>query len=135
MAERPVFIPAPKGPNLVRKYLVVFHWHAGMSVKQAQKSIDSLHDAAKKELHVDDVLEISSKSKDPLGVKLSAFNLMIHTMKYKQAFSVECAYQSAKVFEHGGPYKDILYMTSREAKGDPASSRQRQAERLSILRG
>jgi hypothetical protein len=119
MAERPIFVPASMGPNLVSKHLIIFDWHAGMSVKQAQKSIDSLHDAAKKELRVDEVLEISSKSKDPLGVKLSAFNLMIHTMRHHQTFSVECAYQASKVFEHGGPYKDILYMTSREAKGDP----------------
>lgn len=90
-----------------------------MSITQSQKSIDSLHSAAKKQLHVDEILEISSKSKDERGVKLSAFNLMIHTQKYGQAFSVECAYQSSKVFELGGPYKDIRNMTSREAKGEP----------------
>jgi hypothetical protein len=90
-----------------------------MSVKQAQKSIDSLHEATKRRMNVDKVLEISSKSKDPKGVKLSAFNLMINTKKYNQTFSVECAYQSAKVFEHGGPYKDLRDRTSREAKLDP----------------
>jgi hypothetical protein len=31
---------------------------------------------------------------------------------------VECAFQGSKVFEHGGPYLDILGMTSREAKKD-----------------
>ncbi|CAN7509824.1 hypothetical protein LJR290_003457 [Variovorax sp. LjRoot290] len=98
---------------------MAFTWHAGMSVKQAQKSIDSLHDAARQQLSVERVLEISSKSKDPLGVKLSAFNLMIHTIKYQQTFSVECAYQSAKVFEAGGPYKDLREKSSREAKLDP----------------
>lgn len=101
------------------KHNVEFQWFAGMSVKQAQKSIDSLHYAAERLLKVDKVLEISSKSKDPQGVRLSAFNLMIRTKKYGQEFSVECAFQSAKVFEHGGPYKDIRSMTSREAKGDP----------------
>ena len=96
-----------------------FQWYAGMSITQAQKSIDSLHAIAKEQLHVNEVLEISSKSRDERGVKLSAFNLMIQTQKYGQAFSVECAYQSSKVFERGGPYKDIRSMTSREAKGDP----------------
>lgn len=119
MALRPVFVPSLTGKSLVWKHDVDFQWFAGMSVKQAQKSIDSLHHAADKQLKIDKVLEISSKSKDPLGVKLSAFNLLIRTKKYGQEFSVECAYQSAKVFEHGGPYKDIRGMTSREAKSDP----------------
>lgn len=119
MAERPVFAPVLSGPTLVRVWDISFTWSAGMSVKQAQKSIDSLHEAAKKRMNVDKVLEISSKSKDPKGVKLSAFNLLINTKKHNQTFSVECAYQSAKVFEHGGPYKDLREKTSREAKTDP----------------
>lgn len=119
MATRPIFIPAPKGPSLVWKHDVSFQWYAGMSIQQSQRSVDSLHAAAKEQLQVSKVLEISSKSRDPLGVKLSAFNLMIHTTKYHQTFSVECAYQSSKVFECGGPYKDIRDLTSREAKGDP----------------
>lgn len=32
--------------------------------------------------------------------------------------SVECAFQGSKVFESGGPYKDIFGVTSREAKKD-----------------
>ena len=119
MAERPVFAPGLVGPTLVRTWDISFNWSAGMSVKQAQKSIDSLHEAAKQRMKVDKILEISSKSKDPMGVRLSAFNLMINTRKYNQKFSVECAYQSAKVFEHGGPYKDLRDRTSREAKLDP----------------
>lgn len=119
MAERPIFVPVLAGPTLVRTWDISFAWSAGMSVKQAQKSIDSLHVAAIQRMNVDKVLEISSKSKDPKGVKLSAFNLMINTKKYNQTFSVECAYQSAKVFERGGPYKDLRERTSREAKLDP----------------
>lgn len=119
MAERPVFVPVLSGPTLVRTWDISFTWSAGMSVKQAQKSITSLHEAAMRRMNVDKVLEISSKSKDPKGVKLSAFNLMINTKKYNQTFSVECAYQSAKVFEEGGPYKDLREKTSREAKLDP----------------
>jgi hypothetical protein len=119
MAERPVFAPDLIGPTLVRAWDIPFTWFAGMSVKQAQKSIDSLHEEAMQRMKVDKVLEISSKSKDPLGVRLSAFNLMINTKKHNQKFSVECAYQSAKVFERGGPYKDLREVTSREAKLDP----------------
>lgn len=119
MAERPIFVPVLSGPTLVRTWDIAFTWSAGMSVKQAQKSIGSLHEAAKQRINVDKVLEISSKSADPMGVKLSAFNLMINTKKYNQTFSVECAYQSAKVFQHGGPYKELRDKTSREAKTDP----------------
>jgi hypothetical protein len=118
MAERPIFAPVLSGPILVRTWNIAFTWHAGMSVKQAHKSIDSLHEEAKRQLSVGKVLEISSKSRDPKGVKLSAFNLMINTKKYRETFSVECAYQSAKVFERGGPYKDLREKSSREAKLD-----------------
>lgn len=90
-----------------------------MAVSQAQKSIRSLHDAAQKKLHVDKVLEISSKSTQELGIRLSAFNLMIKTLKYEREFSVECAYQSGKVFERGGPFTDLLRKNSIEAKKDP----------------
>lgn len=63
-------------------------------------------------------MEISSKSTDLLGVQLSAFNLMIETKKTSKKFSVECAFQSSKVFEHGDPYKDLLCNDSRSAKKD-----------------
>src|SRR5262249_18781 len=33
--------------------------------------------------------------------------------------TVECAFQSSKVFEFGGPYEDLLFASSREAKSDP----------------
>ena len=33
--------------------------------------------------------------------------------------SVECAFQSSKVFERGGPFIDLLWKDSREAKRDP----------------
>ena len=32
--------------------------------------------------------------------------------------SLECAFQSSKVFEHGGSFRDLLSKTSREAKKD-----------------
>ena len=32
--------------------------------------------------------------------------------------SVECAFQGSKIFENGGPYTDLFYKTSREAKKD-----------------
>ena len=117
MANRPVFTPNLReiGVNLLD---VDFIWSPGMAISQKQKSIASLHEQAKK-LGVSHALEISSKSTLEIGRNLSAFNLFITTRKYKFRFSVECAYQSSKVFENGGPYIDLLHKTSREAKKDP----------------
>lgn len=118
MAERPIFIPSAEGPALVRTKYVGFQWFPGMAASQKQKSVDSLHAAAVKQPGIDKVLEVSSKSREDIGVALSAFNLTFTTVKHSRTFSVECAYQGSKVFEHGGPYIDIFGMTSREAKKD-----------------
>jgi hypothetical protein len=98
--------------------MIEFKWFPGLSRSQAQKSINSLHEAARKILGVDNILEISSKSLDEKGVRLSAFNLMIKTVKYEKEFSLECAFQSSKVFEKGGPYTDLLSARPIDAKRD-----------------
>ncbi|WP_368649914.1 DarT1-associated NADAR antitoxin family protein [Brucella intermedia] len=118
MAERPVFIPAAEGQALVKTRYIEFQWFPGMAVSQKQKSVDSLHAAARQLPSVSNLLEVSSKSRQELGVALSAFNLTFTTLKHKRTYSVECAFQASKVFENGGPYVDILDMTSREAKRD-----------------
>jgi hypothetical protein len=89
-----------------------------MAKVQAQKSIMSLHKNAIRQIGVGKVLEISSKSLDELGIALSAFNLTISTPKGRK-YSLECAYQSAKVFERGGPFLDLRDMRSIDAKRDP----------------
>lgn len=118
MAKRPIFIPATEGPALVKTNFVEFQWFPGMATSQKQKSVDSLHAAALKLPGISKVLEVSSKSRTELGVALSAFNLTFTTVKHNRTFSVECAFQGSKIFEHGGPFIDIFGMTSREAKKD-----------------
>jgi hypothetical protein len=118
MAERPVFVPVMEGPVLVRTLHVDFQWFPGMSVSQKQKSVDSLHGAAQQFLGPQKILEVSSKSRDELGIALSAFNLTVETVKHRRKFCVECAYQGSKVFEHGGPFIDLFEKTAREAKRD-----------------
>jgi len=118
MAQRPLFIPATEGPALVLTKYVEFQWFPGLAASQKQKSVDSLHANALKLPGISKVLEVSSKSREDLGVALSAFNLTFTTVKHNRTFSVECAFQGSKVFEHGGPYIDIFGMTSREAKKD-----------------
>lgn len=116
MALRPVFIPNYEGPYLVTSKLIDFEYHFGLSIIQKQKSIDALHSSIKKEFGLINILEVSSKSKNNLGVNLSAFNLEINDKNKK--YSVECAFQGSKVFENGGPFLDIFNKTSKEAKQD-----------------
>ena len=119
MAERPVYIPKSSGPLLVKTEMVKFQWFPGMAVSQKQKSIAALHEAAIQKNICLRPLEISSKSPVTTGVALSAFNLASQTQKSQRSFTVETAFQSSKVFEQGGPYRDLLHVTSREAKKDP----------------
>lgn len=119
MANRPVYSPEFSGELLVTTKFVEFQWHPGMAAVQKQKSIRSLHDAARREGMCESPLEVSSKSENELGVALSAFNLAVKTAKHQRVFTVETAYQSSKVFSNGGPYKELLFGTSRAAKKDP----------------
>ena len=116
MANRPVFLPLKSKTSYVRELSIEFQWFAGMSVSQKQKSIVSLHEATRKRLGDTNILEISSKSKEPLGVQLSAFNLKVPLDN--RLVAVEVAFQAGKVFEKGGPFLDLLDGTSRDAKGD-----------------
>lgn len=118
MAERPLFIPSTEGLALVRTKYIKFQWFPGMAASQRQKSVDSLHAAALTLPDIVKVLEVSSKSREELGVSLSAFNLSFTTVRHNRTLSVECAYQGSKIFEQGGPFVDIFSMSSREAKKD-----------------
>jgi hypothetical protein len=117
MAERPVFISCLEKNGFVKVENIEFQWYAGFAITQKQRSISSLHENIINKYPSLKVLEISSKSLEPLGVSLSAFNLMIRTINKKE-FSVETAFQASKVFENGGPYLDLYEKTSREAKKD-----------------
>lgn len=116
MAIRPVFMVS-FDKLFFKKEDIQFKYFNGFSVKQKQKSIDSLHNEYLKKFNEHKILEISSKSDNELGVKLSAFNLKIRTNKGKE-ISVESAFQASKVFERGGPYTDLLYADSRISKKD-----------------
>ncbi len=98
--------------------MVSFTWFPGLSVAQKQRSIDSLHAAAGSQVAGGRILEISSKSRDSLGVALSAFNLTFAPAPGEPPMSVECAFQGSKVFTGGGPFTDLYRKTSREAKRD-----------------
>lgn len=117
MANRPIFIPKFLDDVGVEEKILEFNWHPGMAKSQKQKSIQELHNTAKL-CGFYPILEISSKSESELGVKLSAFNLCITTKLKNTVFTVETAFQGSKVFEKGGPYRDLIGMDSRAAKKD-----------------
>lgn len=109
MAERPAFF-IRQGKVVSEVYS--FEWFSGFVVSQKQKSIASLHNAIIKADKSAKPLEISTKSKETIGIKLSAFNLKLNN------YTLENVFQSAKVFERGGPYLDLLDVLPKEAKRD-----------------
>ncbi|SMF95086.1 hypothetical protein SAMN02949497_2431 [Methylomagnum ishizawai] len=115
MAKRPVFIPVFKQDHLVDEIQTDFEWNPGFSVSQKKKNVAALHDAAKRKGFFP-LLEVSTKSEELLGQRLSAFSLKIKSNIGE--ISVEAAFQGSKVFENGGPYTDIYTKESREAKRD-----------------
>jgi len=118
MAMRPVFVPG-KRKNEADVYMTEFQWNSGLSVSQKRKNINALHDAHRRRFPESKVLEISSKSENPLGVALSAFNLKMAVPGLEQRVPLECVFQGGKVFSAGGPYTDLYNGTARDAKRDP----------------
>jgi hypothetical protein len=116
MANRPVFTLYNSKPY-IKETIIEFKFYNGFSEKQKRLSIDSLHKSILNNNMNSKVLEISSKSDNPLGIKLSAFNLKIKT-KNEIEYTIETLFQSSKVFENGGPYRDILNKSSKDAKKD-----------------
>ncbi len=109
MAERPVFFIRQ---GMVVSEMISFEWFPGFAVSQKQKSIESLHSAIRKSNIGVNPLEISTKGKKSVGIKLSAFNLRLND------HTLENIFQSSKVFENGGPYLDLLEVPPKDAKRD-----------------
>jgi hypothetical protein len=117
MAERPVFIPSPDESGFVEVRSCDFAWSPGFAASQKKKNILALHQAAARSGY-SPLLEISTKSDDDLGRRLSAFNLKV-TTKDAGDVLLECIFQGGKVFERGGPYTDLYRAEPRDAKRDP----------------
>lgn len=109
MAKRPAFF-IHQGKVVSETYS--FEWFPGFAVSQKQKSMESLHHAIMEADGNARPLEVSTKSRETIGVKLSAFNLRLN------GHALEGIFQSAKVFENGGPYTDLLAVPPRDAKRD-----------------
>lgn len=118
MACRPVFAVGDQFRAVYRRD-VEFQWFAGMSDAQKRRCIDSLHEAYTLRFPGVKVLEISSKSRQELGVKLSAFNLTKFVPSLGRSIPVECVFQGGKVFWDGvGPFTELYERMPIEAKRD-----------------
>ena len=80
MSERPAFF-IYEGKIVSKIYS--FEWFPGFAVSQKQKSIENLHDAILKADADARPLEISTKGKEAVGIKLSAFNLKLNNYSSK----------------------------------------------------
>lgn len=116
MATRPIFIPRTDGDRLVEELPISFTWSPGFAPVQKRKNIAALHEVAGSRGY-SNLLEVSTKSEDPLGQQLSAFNLRVATESLG-CVPLECAFQASKVFANGGPYTDLLNSAPREARRD-----------------
>ena len=79
-----------------------FKWISGLSVSQKMKNVKSLHSSIPMR-----ALEVSTKSEEVIGKKLSAFSLT-----YGDGI------KASKVFEKGGPFLDLALRSPKEAKHD-----------------
>lgn len=91
---------------------VCFEWFPGLSDLQKQRSIASLHKMIAELYNTSVPLEISTKGTDPLGAKLSTFNLRLDRRTFENVF------QSSKILKKGGPFRDLIDMDPKKAKRD-----------------
>src|SRR6478752_5077775 len=104
-ATRPIFVPHSTASRVIVR-MVEFDWFPGFSIQQQQRSISSFHDAART-LHIANApLEVSTRSPEELGRRLSAFNLRVEHPLFG-IVPLESAFQSSKVFSDDGPYLDL----------------------------
>ena len=90
MARRPVFVT--DDVLYVKTVNTEFKFYNGLSKAQKQRSSESLHEAFKRTYADSNVLEVSSFSNNPLGNKLSAFNLLLSLKDRRKAAHKPIAY-------------------------------------------
>ena len=122
MATRPIFLPLKgrksyngsfsRGP-LVETVDIEIPWHGGFAATQKQKNILALHEKAKAQ-GIDPILEISTKSMQKVGYRLSAFNLKIEVDGMMKP--LESVYQSCKVFSESGQHEHLIDLNPYDAK-------------------
>jgi type I restriction enzyme M protein len=118
MAKRICFISEPNEYTIYKELEIEFEYFNGFAVSQKQKAINSMHDCLMRMDNTLQILEVSTKSTNPTGVALSAFNLKYKDETIGEEYPLENIFQASKVFERGGPYKDLLDVYPKDAKRD-----------------
>lgn len=106
MATRPYYFI--RNQKVIERF-ATFEWAAGCSASRKKLNVTRLHESIPMK-----TLEVSTKSDEEVGRKLSAFSLI-----YDDGIKLESYYQASKVFDNGGPFHDIAFMSPKEAKTDP----------------
>lgn len=103
MATRTICFPI-SGYPYCKEQPVTFTWIKGSK----RQNIRAVHDA----VHTTDpdfsILEVSSASVQPEGETVSSLRLLLHLDSVAQDVPISTVFEAAKVFEHGGPFADLL---------------------------
>lgn len=118
MAKRICFISSPHDNPIYKEIEIEFNYFSGFAVSQKQKSVNAMHEEIKLLDSSLQVLEVSTKSTNAIGIALSAFNLKFLDEVTGKEYPLENIFQSSKVFENGGPYRDLLNVHPKDAKRD-----------------
>jgi len=108
MAEKMIFLS--DGVVSYDEKIIAYTFVPGFSPTQRKKNVANLESAIAKEYPGKKVLEISTKSDNELGRKLSAFNLKL------DGHFIESIFQSSKVFSDGKQYEFLIEKKPLEAK-------------------
>ena len=114
MTARPVFMPGKTADTPFEEVSVAFKWHGGFALSQKLRNIDGLHAGFLARFPGRRMLEISTKSDQPIGQALSAFNLKLD-LPVTGIVALESAYQ-----QQGVSTADLY---GRDAKGRYAAKK------------
>ena len=96
--------------NVFDEEIVEFTYVKGMAFSQKCKNVLSFHSSIQTQFPNAKILEVSTKSYNPVGVALSAFNLTL------DGCPVECLYHASKVFEDETCFEFLKDDSPRDAK-------------------
>ena len=103
MATRTICFPI-SGYPYCKEQPVTFTWINGSK----RQNIRAVHDA----VHTTDpdvsILEVSSASAQPEGEAVSSLRLLLRLDSVAQDVPISTVFEATKVFEHGGPFADLL---------------------------
>ena len=103
MATRTICFPI-SGYPYCKEQPVTFTWIKGSK----RQNIRAVHEA----VHTTDpdvsILEVSSASVQPEGEAVSSLRLLLHLDSVAQDVPISTVFEATKVFEHGGPFADLL---------------------------